>query len=236
MTTALIHIVEPQALLLVWQGNDESDRQSRTRRIVGKITREQGAAAKLEYLKQTPDFTAALEHGFTGYPGFSLTQTSHVSETVLEAMMRRLPPRKREDFADYLALHRLPNPFPFSDFALLGYTEARLPSDGFSIVPIFNPEETPCEYVLEVAGVRHNCVNTEQLAKGDEVKLFKELDNPVEPGAIAVLHNDQRIGYVNRAFMHTVAAWLESKKIRAIIERKNGKPDRPLIYIRLLIN
>src|SRR5690606_8625305 len=107
----LTHVVEPQALLLVWQGTDESDLPNRTRRVVGKITREPGMAVKLQYLLGTTDFDAAQAQGFKGYPGFSTSTPEHASETVMEALMRRLPPRKREDFADYLAAHRLPIPF-----------------------------------------------------------------------------------------------------------------------------
>ena len=69
--------------------------------------------------------------------------------------MRRLPPRNREDFGDYLYLHGLAAPFKLSDLALLGYTGARLPSDAFALVPEFPVDAGPCEYVMEVAGTRH---------------------------------------------------------------------------------
>ena len=68
--------------------------------------------------------------------------------------MRRLPPRNREDFADYLQVHGLSAPFELSDVALLGYTGARLPSDGFALVPEFPEDIRPCDYVMEVTGAR----------------------------------------------------------------------------------
>ena len=44
-----------------------------------------------------------------------------------------------------------------------------------------------------------------------------------------------KLGYVNRALLPTVSYWLRHKTVRAQVERKNGKPERPLIYIRLRI-
>lgn len=234
-TAPLVHITEPQALLLVWQGSDEANRPSRTRRVVGKITHGPGETAELRYLIDSADFAAAAQQGFTGYPGFPSKQPIHASATVLQAMLRRLPPRKREDFADYLAQHRLPSPFPYSDFALLGYTEARLPSDGFSLVPVFDPDATPCDYILEAAGTRYHCDQIQAIVVGDTVELQIEENNPVEPGAIAIFDGPHKLGYVNRALLPTVSYWLKHKTVRAQVERKNGKPERPLIYIRLRI-
>lgn len=235
MTATLNYIIEPLALLLVWQSVDESTSQDRTRRVVGTITREENGAATLSYLVDSDDFQAAKKSGFKGYPGFSPSTVRHTSETVMEALMRRLPPRKRDDFADYLALHRLPNPFPNSDFALLGYTEARLPSDGFSTVPVFDPNHTPCEFILEVAGARYYKPYVDQLVAGDIVTLRVEHDHATEPGAIAIFHADNKIGYVNRALMHTVSHWVKHKQVKAVVDRKSGSLDRPLVYVHLLI-
>lgn len=235
MTATLNHIIEPLALLLVWQSTDESASLDRTRRVVGKITCEKNGAATLSYLVESDDFQAAIASGFKGYPGFSTSTTRHTSVTVMEAMMRRLPPRKREDFADYLAVHRLPNPFNYSDLALLAYTEARLPSDGFSTVAVFDPTDTPCEFILEVAGARYYKPHVDELAVGDAVTLNIEHTNPIEPGAIAIFHNENKIGYVNRALIATITSWLSNKEIRAIVDRKSGSADRPLLYVHLLI-
>lgn len=156
---------------------------------------------------------------------------------VLEAFVPRLPPRNREDFGDFLALHRLPSPFRYSDMALLAYTGAKLPSDGFSIVPVFPKNCNPCEYLTEVAGIRH--VLREDIAKlvavGDKVTFELEKDNPVDRDAILVICRGRRIGYINRAIRETFCFWLEHCSITASVERINGKPEPPLLYVRISV-
>jgi len=119
--------------------------------------------------------------------------------------MRRLPPRKREDFAKYLAQHGLPAPFQHSDFALLGYTGARLPSDGFALVPEFPPDELPCDYLTEVAGLRHVFNGDIALINvGDSVFFVTDKDNAIDADALTVVCKGHMIGYVNRALKNTV--------------------------------
>lgn len=255
----LQHIVEPVALLLTWQPVDEHH-PVRTRRVVARIDR-QGADATFRYLQNTDDFRAAWAAGFKGHPAFKLgiqdernvgkgvgndeDSDRQVFKTgVLETFLRRLPPRKREDFPDFLAMHRLPSPFVHSDFALLGYTGAKLPSDGFSIVPIFSANSAPCDLVLEVAGFRHEPnADIAALCIGDEVRLVAQEDNPHDINAVAIFHVDEgnpdagllRIGYVNRAMTGILRLWMKDRQVSATIERVNGKPQRPLVYIRLCV-
>lgn len=233
--TPLQHIVEPERLLLTWQPVDEQA-PVRTRRVVGEIHKESNGQFVFRYLKDTADFRSAQEAGFQGFPAFALNQ-DEARQGVIETLMRRLPPRNREDFAEYLAQHRLPHPFQNSDFALLGYTGARLPSDGFALVPVFPGNAVPCDYLMEVAGLHHvigNDVST--IHDGDLVTFESDSSNPVDRDALTVVHQGRRIGYVNRAFKDTFRLWLSTRTIRAIVERQNGKPDRPLVFVRVSVN
>ena len=149
-------------------------------------------------------------------------------------------------------MHRLPTPFEYSDFALLGYTGAKLPSDGFAIVPVLDADQVPCELILEVAGFRRELnADVSPVCIGDEVQeevqLVVEDENPHDDlhdaNAVAIFHIDtcnpehslQRIGYVNRAMTSIVRTWVKDRKVTAKIERVNGKPQRPLVYIRLSV-
>jgi hypothetical protein len=104
---------------------------------------------------------------------------------VLAAFLRRLPPRVRPDFAAYKAQFRLQPDLQLSDFALLAYTGAKLPSDGFTIVDTLEGMSPPCEIVLEVAGYRHYA---DKLSKtptvGEKVELVAEPENKVDKQAI----------------------------------------------------
>lgn len=230
----LRHIVEPEALLLTWQPSDERS-TTRTRRVVGKIWVDQEGKAVFQYLKGTDDYAKAEAMGFKGYPAFD-AKDADTREGVIESFLRRVPPRKREDFAEFLESHRLPHPFPHSDLALLGYTGAKLPSDGFALVPVFPKDGVPCDYLLEVAGFRHETgVDIDLLTVGSFVTFRMEQDNPVDTDALAVVHRGIRIGYVNRALRGIFHRWLETYAVTASIERINGKPDRPLVYIRVRV-
>lgn len=232
----LRHIVEPARLLLTWQPVDERSAQ-RTRRTVGEVVRGNGSAEMVfRYLSGTPDFVAAQEAGFQGYPAFALESTE-VRQGVHETLMRRLPPRKREDFADFLALHRLPSPFPYSDMALLGYTGARLPSDGFALVPEFPDDAAPCDYITEIAGLRHVYDGSmTDIQIGDAVSFLVDPANAVDADAIAVIHRNRRIGFVNRALRKNFHAWLGARSVAGTVERQNGKPERPLVYLRISVS
>lgn len=234
MTSAIEYLVEPESLLLVWQQRDE-EATDRTRRVVGEITRESTTGnVELNYLHGTPDFEAAQAAGFLGYPAFKLSQKTH-NQGVLETFVRRLPPRKRGDFAAYLTNHWLAYPFELTDFALLGYTGAKLPGDGFTLVPAFNPRDIPCDCVMEVAGTRYKIDQLDSLSLGDTLTLEPEPSNPVDSNALMVKKGDLALGYVNRALLPTVHAWMDNATIEVSIIKKNGKPSRPLLYVLLKV-
>lgn len=137
MTRFIEHLVEPQRLLLYWQAR-ESKKRSRYR--VGQLVQRDGQVV-LQY-GHGPEMAKAREMGFEGYPAFPLKQAEH-SHQVMEAFKRRLPPRSRQDFSRYLELRAIPADANISDFALLGYSGAKLPNDGFELVHTFDPPPTP---------------------------------------------------------------------------------------------
>lgn len=232
--TPLQHIVEPDRLLMTWQPLE--DEAPRTRRVIGVVLRRVNGTFGFRYLSDTEDFRKAVAAGFKGFPAFKET-SGEINQGVLEALMRRLPPRKREDFADYLALHQLPNPFKASDFALLGYTRARLPSDGFELVPVFSPDNVPCELIIELAGTRHVFgAEVVGLSVGDPITFQLDPENPVDQDSVVALHYGRQVGYVNRALRDVFRQWLERWNVIGRIERLNGKPGRPLVFVRVRVS
>jgi hypothetical protein len=227
----LNHVVEPEKLWLTWQPLDENA-PSRTRRVVGVVTPSLDRKnASFTYLKGTEDFRLALQSGFKGFPAFKLGGESTFSDA-LATLMRRLPPRNREDFSDFLAFHGLPYPLNASDFALLGYTGAKLPGDGFSLVPDFSGASIPCDYILEVAGTRHvSGGDLTSIEVGASVTFCLDADNPVDSDAVAVYQGSIHIGYLNRALRSTFHYWRDVGVISGVVAKKNGKPSRPLVYV-----
>lgn len=232
--TPLRYIVEPERLLMTWMPSDESG-HLRLRRRVAEIVAdvENPKIWHFRYLSGTPEMEDAKSLGFLGHPAFKLN-VEHHHQGVRETLLRRLPSRSREDFAEFLTMHRLPNPFVGSDLALLGYTGAKLPSDGFAFVPVFPREALPCEYIIEVAGVRHVYKgDLGEIKVGDQVTFERELSNEFDQNAVRVMANDQQLGYVNRALLPSFNTWLEQGAVAGVIERKNGAPGRPLVYVRV---
>lgn len=227
-------IVEPASLLMTWQPSDDSGK-SRVRRVIAEVKPDEldSSIWHFRYLLGTPDFEAARAAGFEGHPAFKLNAATY-SQGVRETLLRRLPPRRREDFAAFLTVHQLPDPFVGSDMALLGYTGAKLPSDGFSFVPVFGATNEPCEYILEIAGLRYVFAGElENVKVGDPVEFVPEPENPIDSGALAIYSRGHKLGYVNRAMLETFRRWLASGHLLGFVERKNGRPERPLIYVRV---
>jgi hypothetical protein len=229
-------VCEPDLLYLAWQAPDPAVRY---RWAVGVLTRH-SEGLKLRYFRKGPEFERynhnrsyeELERlGFRGYPAFSLQQEEHVQGTEL-AFMRRLPPRSRSDFVEYTKLFRLPADIEVSNMSLLGLTEAKLPSDGFSIVDPLSPGASACDIVLEVAGYRYYAsAVTQPPAVGDLVEFVTEDENTHDANAVAIRVSGTVIGYVNRLQAATFRVWLQERQLQAWIERLNGDRDRPRAFV-----
>ncbi len=227
------HIIEPTKLLLAWQSLDE---KHRTRYIVAEINHV-GEDVNLTYLVDTADFIKAQKMGFESYPAFQDIQKTH--HHVLDAFMRRLPPRSRGDFPQYLEALRLKSSSTFSDFALLGYSGAKLPSDGFSIIHPFNNADSACELLIEAAGYRHVVSNhSSEMNIGTPV-AFSPIQHHHVTKEVAIDIMDgkaQQIGYVPRGLISTFIDWMDDDRIAdAWIEKVNGTSDKPRIYIFIQI-
>lgn len=228
MTHFIEHIIEPEVLLLAWQSPNESHR---TRYLVAKLQRNEDNKdnVNLSYLVDTNDFCEAQEHGFEFYPAFQDLDKTY--ENVIDAFMRRLPPRSRADFKDYLENFRIQPSAELSDFALLGYTGAKLPTDGFNIIHPFTNTQNTCEALIEIAGFRFSI--------HPEVKIGNPVSFIIEPNhhktkepAVAIKMQEMHIGYIPRGLIDTFCEWLQHNRvINAWVEKMNGTTEKPRAYI-----
>ncbi|MEM5471474.1 HIRAN domain-containing protein [Hoeflea sp. AS60] len=234
MTNVIQNIVEPKRLLLTWQSLD--DNATRTRFAVGELRNESYPlfryfdADEFEALNGT-SLASIRAIGFRQYPAFDPTRTVH-TDGVLDAFLRRLPPRSRKDFEQYRQHFHLAPGLQISDFALLAMTEAKLPSDGFSLVDPLDQTWSPRELLIEVVGHRYysaECDLSDGL--GSQVQLCAEPLNPNDANAVAVMQLDQKIGYINRFQAKSFLVWVRENRVLATIERLNGKPGYPRVYL-----
>lgn len=224
------NIIEPEELYLCWMATDESERR---RFRVGKLHRQEEGNVILEYYHDSQELKEAAARGFRGYPAFPDIKKSY-HQGVMEAFMRRLPPRSRRDFHNYAAWYGIPpdRVSEMSDFALPGYTGAKVANDGFSLVHPFDTP-MPFEFMLEVAGYRdHGELPADEIRKGMELTFQPEPQNPDDPEAIRIMHNGSKIGYVDKGRTPLIHRWMEQERyITAHVERINGITERKLIYV-----
>jgi hypothetical protein len=226
------HIVEPERLLLSWQARDGD--HVRMRRFVGELVR-RGDDADLMYLRESEDFQIARQNGFVEYSGFPASE----NHTGVQALfMKRLPPRKRTDFGRYLESFRIRPDAVISDFALLGYSGAKLPDDDFTIVHPFDTAVPPFELLTPVQGYRYyqERMPFDRLKLGMDAQFEPEPENPYDPEAMAIVLGGEKCGYVCRGLTGSLHKWLDAHyDVSASIERLNGSPERPLIYLYLTV-
>lgn len=229
------HIVEPKRLLLVWQAPDHM--LNRRRYAVGEVSFN-GERFVFQYFDQSrfeiendgAKLLTLEPLGFQGYAAFKTKQAIH-REGVLETLLRRLPPRDRSDFAAYQQHFRIKPDTKISDFALLAYTEAKLPNDGFSLVDPLQHDVQWCERMLEVAGFRHHTPQNGALSVGANVELRCEPENLYDKNAVGVFFDGHSIGYLNRLQALTFSHWMTERHVLAKLERINGTADRPTAYV-----
>ena len=232
------HISEPKRLILAWQAQDSF--KDRTRFAVGELT-SNGGSITLRYFQDDSEFAALnpnkdyqllKSYGYQGYPGFSLEKLFH-HDGVLEAFMRRLPPRSRPDFAAYKAHLRVADDIELSDFALLSLSEANLPSDGFSVVDPITVDSAKRELVCEVAGFRYYALKAGAIIPvvGDEIDILPEPDNEFDPNAVGFFYRGEKVGNVNRLQAASFKSWVEAGRINAVADRLNGRADRPRLFV-----
>lgn len=227
MTRFIEHLVEPQRLLLYWQARES---KNRSRYRVGQLVMK-GGQVMLQY-DQGLEVAEAKKMGFEGYPAFPLRQAGH-NHQVMEAFKRRLPPRSRGDFSRFLNLRAIPADAEISDFALLGYSGAKLPNDGFELVhPFDDPPET-FEILIEVAGFRQEAErDATELDEGDPVQFVPEPHNSVDNVAIRMENAGRKLGYVPRGYLDMLHRMLdEGASLGGEIFRINGSPERPLVHV-----
>lgn len=227
MTRFIEHLVEPQRLLLYWQAR-ESKKRSRYR--VGQLVLREGQVV-LQY-DHGSEMAAAREVGFHGYPAFPLKQEEH-NHQVMEAFSRRLPPRSRRDFRRYLELRAIPPDAEISDFALLGYSGAKLPNDGFELVHPFDDPPEVFEVLVEVAGFRHESeLSVGELQEGDSVQFVAEPGNPDDTKAIRMESAGHKLGYAPRGHLDMLHRMLDQgANLEGEIFHINGSVERPLVYV-----
>lgn len=224
------NFIEPQILYLVWQGAGTSS-EKRKKRVVGHIYKNELNQVCLKYLYDTEDYVDALKNGFEGYSAFDVGTQVHIN--VLDIFMRRLPPRSRRDFKKYLNSIRIRNAETLSDFTLLGYTQAKSPSDGFTIVNPFDGANQDFEFLTEVAGTRYHCKS--EPTKDSKAELILEDNNKYDPKAVRIDIDGNKVGYLNRFIATRYREWITTAEVKAYPERFYYQHNYPYVWLYISV-
>lgn len=221
------HIFEPKRLYLVW--HHSGDNSPRHRRVVGELYQD-GNSVSFRYLKHSDDYKRAEEEGFIGFPAFTL-HNNETFKNAIDVFSKRLPPQKRADFGKYLSQYGLPDSFEGSTLALLGYTGARLASDGFELCPDYSDMVAPADLVIEVAGAQYYLPPSDLPPDGDEVNFEFEPDNIHDINAVAILWKGTKIGYIGKSAAAGFAILTNKMKIKGFILKTSLRQDRVQVMI-----
>jgi hypothetical protein len=234
------HPTEPRRLLLAWE--PPLKEQDRARWAVGELVDgDDGirfryfSAQELPSHNQGRNAEQLRAAGYLGYPAFSVKCTAPITDGVLPAFLRRLPPAQRTDFARYLEHFRLRPNLKLTPFALLANTEAKSPSDGFSLIDPLDDLPAVCEFVFEVVGVRYQPDAPAVLEVGRQVSFFRENQNPRDANALRVDVGQTPIGYVNRLQAAGFGRWLSCRSVSGSICRVNGTKERPRAFVFVVV-
>lgn len=231
---------EPAQLVLAWQAPDGVD--DRRRWQVGQV--ERGTEGVQFRYFQGREFEVAnagrsvedlRRQGFVSFPAFEYSPGRIFTDKVMETFGRRLPPQSRSDFARYLEYFSIrPSEAP-SGLTLFALTEARLPSDGFSLVDPLDADLASGEVPFEIAGFRHEAASVIPEV-GQPLHLVPEPANKHDENAIQVFLGSERIGYVNRIQAPVVGRWLDTRNLECVVLRFNGRPGAPRAYALLRLS
>lgn len=231
------HPSKPTQLVLAWQAPDSV--RERTRWAVGCLEKVP-SGARFRYFDET-EFAALNANrartelracGYSGYPAFDIAKQppGGFTEGVLDAFARRLPPTSRPDYSQFLEHFRFRGAADLSTMELLALTEAKLPSDGFSLIDRLDPVADCVEIVFEIAGHRHNAETRDRLVVGEELALISDPTNIHDANAVRFEAGGALIGHVNRLQAEAVGNWLRDRDVSAWLIRLNGKPDAPRAF------
>ena len=213
---------------LVWQRPLDTSGRRDSHAVAELVETESGIS--FNYLDEH-ELTKARQDGFMGYPGLPM-DADDLGPIAIEVLSRRLLPKQRADFGQWLAGFGLSTEDDLSSLTLLAYTGARLTSDSFSVCETFEGFNEPFSYVFDVIGSRHYRDRYGELEVGESLAFVREIDNEQDPNAIVITRSDGTpVGYVNRLQADTVGQWVDAGQITGTVFRVNGRLEYPRLFL-----
>jgi hypothetical protein len=150
-------------------------------------------------------------HGFRPFSGMEKLEQVYESEKLFPIFANRLLPPSRPEYDEYLRWSGFDPANPPAPIVILGVTEGIRQTDAIEVFPCPAPDADGCYFNrFFLHGIRWMAVAAESriaaLAPGERLQLMLDIQNEVDPEAVAVRTENDRtmIGYVPRYLANDV--------------------------------
>ncbi len=232
------YIYPPTKINIIWQKPDADGISSGDRFLIGHITIE-GNKSTLQYY-DSEEVKRATEKGFVGLTAFPYEKAKIWHGDIIEVLSRRLPPKTRGDFEEYLRSYGLSEKLKdeITIAELLAYTNGKVAGDGFSFFHSFENVQIPFEFSFEIAGFRYSegmVIQDKKSLVGEKVFFEPEKINNFDQEAIKVLTEQDgkkiMLGYIPKGLNCVLHNYLEANKNESIIVKVNGSVEKPSVFV-----
>jgi len=221
-----------RSLFIAWQ-----DPESRRIFPVARLTRRRSGQYELRYIAAV---RAAVQHGFTGLPGFEDLESVHVSAE-LPAIFQRRPASRRRPPSEPPGVPSRELSGELLDATPITLFVRRPPGDALERLEAFAPPLRAPDGrrwgVFEARGVgrvQESAEVLEALTQHERVLLQAERENPYNPRALLITRRDgTRLGYVPDYLANELAAVggrPEQLELEVIEARRVTFAPAPRIY------
>jgi hypothetical protein len=218
------NLIDPHRLLLVWK-DSKTDKGKEF--VIGEIKKACNGNIVFKYLINPNKCDESTKHNIKPYPAFPDFDKIY-QHNVLDTFSMRLPPRKRNDFKQFLISIRIPPETQISDFALLGYSRATLPGDNFSILHPFEQVNEPFEFITEIDFIENNGYTIDDIEIEKEVSFQFEILNGLN--SIYVEYNQHKIGYIKQ-LQTSIFSRIKDANVKGVIEKKSKMRNRVFVFV-----
>lgn len=218
---------KPFVLWLIWQ-----NQETRQRYHVGSLFHSDGKYTfSYELSGQRRTLNEALKIGYKPHLSFPDIHNTYVSDRLFGPFARRLPDKRRPDFAEILKDYGLP--LDYTEMDLLRATGGRLATDPYEFVAPINVIEDYFSFDFYIAGWRY--YDGEKVANklriGTKVNFELEPSNQEDEKAIIVLADNegQKLGYIPAFYSGFMFDVIRNKEVyEAKIDKVNphAKPQQ----------
>ena len=210
--------------------NNKDQNHTGKRYIVGEIVKENNSYT-LNYFDNI-NFSEDAKEQYSGFVAFDMNTKKSYDNGVMELFQKRLPPKQRQDYSDYLRSNRINENLKnnLDSFTLIGLTGGQIEGDGFSFQPVIDVNNNNFQVFFNIAGFRHhsNYPNDINLLRDKQVTLHAEKYNQHDAHAIKIMYKDYNLGYVPYGYNKEIHKFLDRIDF-AIISKINGIFTRPNI-------